>query len=83
MSASGRRLSVGVLDAGIASLATLMVGGYAIWFFSEDRIGLQAYSLAFNGFILAGVIPAFLVYNPIEIKLLTRTAGQQLSLIHI
>jgi len=76
---SGKRLSVGVLDAGVASLATLLVGGYAIFFFAEDRVGLQSYSLAFNGFILAGVIPAYLVYNPIEIKLLTHRSGQQLG----
>lgn len=76
---SSARLSVGVLDAGIASLATLLVGAYAIFFFADDRIGLQTYSLAFNGFILAGVIPAFLVYNPIEIKLLTQRWTEQLG----
>lgn len=74
-----RKLSVGVLDAAIASLATFLVGGYAVYLYRNDPVILEAYSIAFSGFILAGVIPAFAVYNPVEVVLLKHTPKRQLG----
>jgi hypothetical protein len=78
-------LPAGVVDAGLASLATFVVGLVAAT--RLDAAALGAYALFFTAFLLAAVIPAQLLLLPVEINALdlpasdrTRVVGRSLGL---
>jgi O-antigen/teichoic acid export membrane protein len=63
-------LSAGVVDTGLASLATFLVGLFAIRHLSPAALG--AYALAFTAVSLAGIIPAQLLFAPLEVAAVAR-----------
>jgi len=70
-------ISTGVADAGIASLATFLGGLYAAATLTESELGV--YGLFFSGFVLAGVVPAQLIFTPIEVRLNTEYETVQMK----
>jgi O-antigen/teichoic acid export membrane protein len=60
-----RLLPAGLLDAGLASLASFVVGVYAARFLPASELG--AYALFFTAFLLAAVVPTQLILAPAEI----------------
>lgn len=62
-----RRLWVvaGVVDAGLASLATFAVGAYAVRTLAPENLG--AYALAFRAVFLCAVVPTQLFFVPSEV----------------
>lgn len=73
------RIVAGVVDAGLSSLATFIVGFYATRNLEPAVLG--AYALAFSVFVLAGLISAMLVFTPTEIAAVDYPRGQQLQLL--
>ncbi len=71
----------GVLDAGVSSAATFVVGLEATRSLSADALG--AYALAFSVFTLSGFIPAELVFSPTEIAAVDYPRGHQLPLLRV
>ena len=69
-------LSAGVVDTGFASLATFLVGLFAIRHLSPAALG--AYALAFTAVSLAGIIPAQLLFAPLEVAAISRPASGRL-----
>jgi hypothetical protein len=61
-------LPAGVIDAGLASLATFAAGVFAVA--RLDAAALGAYALFFTAFMLAAVVPAQLLLLPVEIAAL-------------
>lgn len=55
----------GLFDAGLASLATFAVGIYAVR--TLDPTILGAYALVYQAIFLVGIVPANLVFVPVEI----------------
>ncbi len=72
-------LVAGVIDAGVSSAATFVVGLAATYFLHPDALG--AYALAFSVFVLSAFIPAQLVFVPTEIAAVEYPAGLQLPLL--
>jgi O-antigen/teichoic acid export membrane protein len=74
-------LPAGLLDAGLASLASFIVGVYAARSLPLSEFG--AYALFFSAFILAAVVPAQLVLEPAAIATVSASADplERLSLI--
>jgi O-antigen/teichoic acid export membrane protein len=70
-------LTAGVTDAAVASLATFVCGLYASAQLTDAELG--AYALFFTGFIVAGVVPAQLVFTPLEVQLVDRYEPEQLE----
>jgi O-antigen/teichoic acid export membrane protein len=66
-------LPAGLLDAGLASLATLGVGVYAARSLSTSELG--TYALFFSAFTVAAVLPTQLLLVPAEVA--TLLAGQR------
>ena len=71
-----RTLSAGVVDTALASLATFLVGLFAIRRLSPAALG--AYALAFTAVSLAGIIPAQLLFAPLEVAAVSRPASGRL-----
>jgi O-antigen/teichoic acid export membrane protein len=69
-------LSAGVVDTALASLATFLVGLFAIRHLSPAALG--AYALAFTAVSLAGIIPAQLLFAPLEVAAVSRPAAARL-----
>lgn len=69
----------GVIDAGVSSAATFVVGLEATHSLDPDALG--AYALAFSVFVLSGFIPAQLVFAPTEIAAVDYPRGHQLPLL--
>ncbi len=63
-----RALPAGLIDSGLASLATFLVGVFAATRLPVDVLG--AYALFFSAFVVAGVVPARLVLLPVEVAVL-------------
>jgi O-antigen/teichoic acid export membrane protein len=63
-----RLLPAGLLDAGLASLASFVVGVYAAHYLPASELG--AYALFFTAYLLAAVVPAQLILTPAEIAAL-------------
>lgn len=60
-----RAVSAGVVDAGLASLATFMVGLVAVRLLAPAVLG--AYALVFAAFNLLAVVPRDLLFTPFEV----------------
>ena len=60
----------GLLDAGLASLATFVVGIYAVRALDPEVLG--AYALVYYAIFLVGIVPANLVFTPVEIAVVQR-----------
>ncbi|MEX1295847.1 MAG: hypothetical protein AB1Z67_06730 [Candidatus Limnocylindrales bacterium] len=73
------RIVAGVVDAGLSSLATFIVGFYATRNLEPAILG--AYALAFSVFVLSGLISAMLVFTPTEIAAVDYPRGHQLQLL--
>ncbi len=69
-------LSAGVVDTALASLATFLVGLFAIRHLSPAVLG--AYALAFTAVSLAGIIPAQLLFAPLEVAAVSRPVSGRL-----
>ena len=74
-------LVAGVLDAGVSSAATFVVGLEATRSLDPDALG--AYALAFSVFVLSGFVPAELVFGPTEIAAVDYPRGHQLPLLRV
>ena len=72
-------LPAGILDAGLASLATLGIGVYAAHFLPTSVLG--TYALFFSSFLFAAVIPTQLVIAPAEFTTIRASRTHRLSLL--
>ncbi len=63
--ARNRQLSAGLLDAGLASLATFIAGLTGVRLLSESDVGV--YGVFFTAFILGSVLASELIYVPAEV----------------
>lgn len=62
---AARALPAGVVDAGVASLATFAVSVYAVHALSAAELG--TYALFFSGVILASAVSTHLVFSPASV----------------
>lgn len=74
-----RALSAGMWDAGFASLAAFAVSLEAAR--RLDPVELGGYALVFTMFLLATVIPAQLVFLPVEVRAATLPRGSQVQVL--
>jgi O-antigen/teichoic acid export membrane protein len=72
-------LPAGLLDAGFASLARLIIGIYAARELSVSDLG--AYALFFSAFVFATVVPMQFVLVPAELATLPAAGYQRLALL--
>jgi O-antigen/teichoic acid export membrane protein len=72
-------LSAGLLDAGLASLATLAVGVYAARSLSAAELG--TYALFFSAFTVAAVLPTQLLLVPAEVATLLEGPHERLRIL--
>lgn len=72
-------LPAGLLDAGLASLATLGVGVYAARSLSTAELG--TYALFFSAFTVAAVLPTQLLLVPAEVATLLAGPGERLGVL--
>lgn len=63
-----QRLPAGLFDSAFASLATFLVGVYAVRTFEPDELGV--YAIFFSAFGLAQTVPAGLVFTAVRVELL-------------
>ncbi|HUP18959.1 MAG TPA: hypothetical protein VM778_03290 [Gemmatimonadota bacterium] len=63
-------VAAGLVDASLASLATFVVGVYAVR--ALDPAVLGAYALVYQAIFLVGIVPAQLVFLPVEIAVIAR-----------
>jgi O-antigen/teichoic acid export membrane protein len=68
----------GLLDAGLASLASMATSLYAARFLSTSELG--AYALFFSAFVFAAVIPTQLILIPAEIATIGSAGTRRLGL---
>jgi O-antigen/teichoic acid export membrane protein len=67
----------GLLDASLASLATFVVGIYAVRAF--DPVTLGGYALAYQAVFLVGIAPAYLILAPAEIAVVAYPVERRLD----
>jgi O-antigen/teichoic acid export membrane protein len=72
-------LPAGLLDAGFASLARLIIGIYAARALTVSDLG--AYALFFSAFVFATVVPMQFVLVPAELATLPTTRHERLALL--
>ncbi len=70
-------LVAGVGDAGLASLATFVVGAYAVRVLDPTTLG--AYALAFRAVFLCAVIPTQLLFVPSEVLVVAVPESERLQ----
>jgi hypothetical protein len=75
--ALGRRVPAGVLDAALSSLASLAVGIVAVRSLGPETLG--GYAFVFTAFLLAALVPALLVFTPLEIRAVSLPEGARLG----
>jgi O-antigen/teichoic acid export membrane protein len=75
---SARPELFGVVDYGLSSLATFLVGIYAAR--TLDPVGLGVYALCFRAVFLGGIVPSHWVFLPAENLVVSLPLGQRLSL---
>ncbi len=75
----GRRIGGGLLDVGFASMATFLVGAYAVRYLDPATLG--GYGLYFSGFLLAALFPSQLLFVPAEVTILPSDEDRQLATI--
>lgn len=66
----------GLLDAGFASLATFIVGVYAVRSLEPSVLG--GYALVYQAIFLLGIVPANLVFVPAEVAVVEHPVGDRL-----
>ncbi len=66
----------GLLDAGMASLATFAVGIYAVRVLDPTALG--GYALAYQAIFVVGIIPTNLVFVPVEIRVVEHPSAHRL-----
>jgi O-antigen/teichoic acid export membrane protein len=76
---SGHLVLAGVIDAGVSSLATFVIGLYATRALEPEALG--GYALAFSVFVLSGFIPAQVIFTPTEIAAVDYPRKEQLPLL--
>lgn len=74
---SRQAIPAGLFDAGFSSLATFIVGLYAVRSFRPDVLG--AYALAFGAYVVATPIAKQLLFVPSEVVAVGRPPGQRLN----
>lgn len=74
---TGVRLTAGILDSALSSLATFAVGLAAARLLNPTDLG--SYALAFSGFLVASALPTQLVFTPAEVELLRHPADERLG----
>lgn len=70
-------ISAGLLDSALASIATFVVGLFAIAVLEPGTLG--AYALAFSAYNLLAVVPAQLVLTPLEVRMLRLRDADRLA----
>lgn len=73
------RVPAGLVDAGCASLATFAVSLYAARVLDPSALG--AYGLLFTGFVLVGVVPTQLLFQPAEVASLALTGQDRIGVL--
>lgn len=74
-----RSLPAGVLDAGMASLATFITGLVAVRVFDDATTGI--YAVFFTAFLFGHVLALNLIYLPSEIAAVGRPLGERLDIV--
>lgn len=74
-----RTIPAGVLDSGVASLATFVIGVQAVRML--DPVALGAYALVFSGFSLLMEVSARLVFLPAEIHAARQQRSHRLAIL--
>ena len=74
-----RTILPGLFDVGSASLATFLVGLYAVRVFEPSILG--AYALAFSAFVLVSNIPAQMIFVPCQVESISLERHQRLSVV--
>jgi len=67
----------GITDSGLASLATFLIGLYAIRLL--DPVTLGAYALCYRAMFLVGNIPSQLIFVPAQIRIVERDTKERLD----
>lgn len=75
----GRKVPAGLVDAGLSSLATFLVGIAAARLFDASTLGV--YAVFFTAHQLGLVLPMFLIYLPAEVRAVAHGAGSRLSIL--
>lgn len=73
------RIPAGLVDAGCGSLATFAVSLYAARLLDPSALG--AYGLFFTGFVLVGVVPTQLLFQPAEVASLALTGRDRIGVL--
>lgn len=74
-----RLVSAGLLDAGMASLATFVVSLYAVRFLEPDQLG--AYGIFFTAFVFASFVPAAVYFLPSRISALDTEQRERVGIL--
>lgn len=74
---AARDVPAGVLDAAISSLAHFLVGLASVNLLGEASLGV--YAVFFASFLVATIVPQFLVFTPAEVVAVSHPMGQRLS----
>jgi O-antigen/teichoic acid export membrane protein len=72
-------VSAGVVDSGLASLATFLVGIAAVRYL--DPVSLGGYALTFSAFSLAAVVPAQMLFLPAQVATVALPKDQRLPVL--
>jgi O-antigen/teichoic acid export membrane protein len=74
-----RLMMAGLLDAGLSSLATFVIGVFAAHSLSPALLG--GYALAFAAFSLAAIMPDAAVFTPLEVLVVQHPRAERLALL--
>jgi len=69
----------GLLDSGLSSLATFVIGVYAAHSLSAELLG--GYALAFAAFSLAAIMPDTAIFTPLEVLVVQHPRAERLGLL--
>jgi O-antigen/teichoic acid export membrane protein len=75
----GRAIPAGLVDVGLAALASFAVQFYAVRTLSPEELGL--YALFFAAFVLATTVPQYVVFKPSEVISLGLATDERLGLL--
>ena len=73
-------MAAGVLDAGLASFATFLVGLYAVRVLDPTTLG--GYALCYQAIFLVGIVPGHLIFAPAEVAAVGFQPGRRLDQMH-
>lgn len=80
LSRSARGVPAGLIDAGLASLAHFLVGLAAVNLMSPSDRGV--YAVFFAAFLVAGIVPQYLIFTPAEVIAVSRERKHRLDQFH-